>query len=117
MNIKETAQAQIDEIMDTFRFKMVVEGLKANPDCWLNKIEASARESALRKRSREHMLKVVERTIDKYHYSGQAHNETTVMTGCMKVTCAVANYEEPWIRVDLQAVLESTLTDGETFVK
>ena len=117
MKIEEAAQKQIDEIMDTFRFSMVVEGLKTNPACWLNKLEECDRESALRKSSREHLHHMVEKTIEKYRYSGQAHNETSVETGCMKATCIVANYEEPWIRLDLQAVLEATLMDGEPFVK
>lgn len=119
MKIEEVAQKQIDEIMDTFRFSMVVEGLKANPACWLNKLEESERESALRKRSRELMRSVVETTIAKYRNSDRAHNETNVETGCMKATCVVANYDDPfpWIRVDLLAVLEATLMDGEQFVK
>ncbi len=118
MNIEEVAQRQIDEIMDTFRFSMVVEGLKANPDCWLNKFEESDRESALRKRSREHMRNVVETTIAKYRNSGHAHNETNVETGCMKATCVVSiAYNKPWIRVDLRAILDATLMDGEQFVE
>lgn len=117
MKIEEAAQKQIDEIMDTFKFNMVVEGLKVNPHCALNKINEEDRETTLRTRSREYLYYVVEKTIYKYRHNGKALHETGVETGCMKATCIINNYEEPWIRVNLQAILATTIIDGILFAE
>ena len=121
MNLQETIQKQIDEVMDTFEFERCSEALRLVGCCWLNGIDEEDRVYQIRKHGRKRMKRACAMAITSYEALRNDPEEMihkTFDTGCLIGHCSIYTgdkEQKPWVKVNLTCYIDNSINDGEEF--
>jgi len=121
MNLQETIQKQIDEVMDTFEFERCSEALRLVKYCWLNDIDDEDRVYQLRKHARVRMKNAYKMAITAYEALRNDPEELIwkeTDSGCLIGYCSIYTGNEevkPWVKVNLTCYVDRSINDGKHF--
>ena len=121
MNLQETIQEQVDDVMDSFDFERCSEVLKLVELCWLNEtICDEDRVYELKKQARVRMKNACKMAITAYE---SMRDQSKVIykisnSGCLIGYCTIYTGDEeegPWVKVNLTCYVDNSLNDGKNF--
>ena len=121
MNLQETIQEQIDDVMDTFDFERCSEALRLVECCWLNDIYDEGRVYQIRRHGRERMKSACAMATTAYEALRNDPEEMIyemVDSGCLIGYCSIYTgdkEEKPWVKVNLTCYIDNSLNDGKDF--
>lgn len=122
MNLQETIQEQIDEVMDSFDFERCSEALKLVEFCWLNEtICDEDRVYELKKYARARMKSACAMAITAYEALRDDPEEIIYKmanSGCLIGYCTIYTGDEeegPWVKVNLTCYIDNSINDGKGF--